>query len=199
MKTQTISRKELAKIYEIVCEGWQKVISKLVLFQSGEEIEVENELILKAYNEADSTQKEMIKKHFKVESNKIQDRLKTWEDIVKYLGISQGFLTGLIELFCRFIGKRASKEELSTIAFWKIRKISEALNEGWKADFSKGNNQYKYYPYFIKDASGGWVVGSSYSCSDFATMGSGFYFKSSELALYAGNQFLDIYKDYLPD
>lgn len=86
-----------------------------------------------------------------------------------------------------------SKDE---IAYRAIKLIAKALNEGWEPDWDD-DDQYKYYPYFE------WSVGSGFSFFDYGCvnshsfLGSRLYFKSSELATYAGKQFISIYNDYL--
>jgi len=201
MKTQSISRADLTKLYGTACDGWKQRIGELALSQSGGTIEVSNDLIYEAYEAANAAQKKMLTKHFEIVSNKITDRIKTWDDVVRELKLDEkkpSFTKSLSELIQKLLGIEKSKEELATIAFWKINKISQALNEGWKPDFTN-YNQYKYYPYFERKKSG-WVLCSD--CFDFidcAFLGSGYFYKTRELAMYAGEQFLDIYKDYLPE
>lgn len=91
-----------------------------------------------------------------------------------------------------------NKQQISQNALAKIQLISEVLNEGININFLD-NKQYKYRPWFERKASG-WVVDScaayGYSGSD---GGFGLYYKSEKLALFAGNTFLDIYIDFLPE
>ena len=188
MKTQKITRKALGEIYLKVCESWQKRIANLVLFQEGKEIEIEEELIQKAYSEADDSQKKLLSKYFAIKSNKIQDRIKTWKDVLKELNKEESDILPYL--------KPKNKNQISQNAFAKIQAISEVLNEGTILDF-KDRNTCKYYPWFERKTSG-WSV--FYSTGGYYSAGAGFgiYYKSSELALYAGNQFLDIYTEYLP-
>ncbi len=190
MKTQKINRSNLKILYDNSCQDWQKIIANLVLFQEGKEIEVEEKLIEKAYNAANSDQKVLLNKYFKIKSNKIIDRVKTWTDVLNELNIKESDILPY--------SNPKTKEQVSQNAFAKIQAISKVLNEGWIANFSD-RNVYKYYPWFEKKASGGWSAGSGLDCLYCAVGGGfGFYYKSSELALYAGNQFLDIYSEYLP-
>jgi hypothetical protein len=79
--------------------------------------------------------------------------------------------------------------------------IAQALNEGWKPDWNDGN-QYKYYPWFEVQASADKPSGFGFSYTyydywySFASVGSRLCFKSRTLALYAGKQFADLYKEY---
>jgi len=141
------------------------------------------------YRTATPEFKQMLETTFGKEffSQKITDRIKTYEDACAELGIS--FLT---------------EKEFSTsglkgdeIILRKIKTITEALNEGWKPDWTNAD-QYKYYPWF-RMSSGGFVFyAASYAYSlAYAGDASRLCFKSSELAEYAGKQFLQLYSDYI--
>lgn len=77
-------------------------------------------------------------------------------------------------------------------AQYKMTVIAEALNDGWKADWSD-ENQRKWFPWFTM-SSGGFVFDATYYDLSYAYAGrtSRLCFKSSELARYAGKQFIDI-------
>jgi len=65
------------------------------------------------------------------------DRIKTFEDACAELELyPEEVLAGFM--------KTASTDE---IAYRKLRIIAEALNEGWKPDWSN-SDEYKYYPWF---------------------------------------------------
>jgi hypothetical protein len=119
---------------------------------------------------------------------KIQDKIKTLKDVYKHLGVNR-------EDVIPFKSPK-NKSQRSTNAKVDIEHISQALNEGWIPDFSN-TSQYKHYPYFQKLVSG-WVVRDYTSGYGFASLGFGFYYKNSDLALYAGKTFLDVYTDYIP-
>src|SRR6185369_16767828 len=121
-------------------------------------------------------------------SQKIQDRVKTWDDVLEILGKDEDAITPY--------KKPKDKRERSINAFAKIQAISEVLNEGWVPDFNN-TSQYKYYPYFQKKSSG-WVLCSYGDYRGYSFLGSGCFYRTSDLALYAGKEFEDIYKDYLP-
>jgi hypothetical protein len=110
------------------------------------------------------------------------------------------------------------------LAYYKLRIICAALNEGWKPDYAD-ENQYKYYPWiFYADEDyvkkhpgekwhklcrvggaatpgsycGSFFVYSNHAFSDsYSNIASRSAYKTRELAIYAGNQFFDIYADYL--
>lgn len=118
-------------------------------------------------------------------SGKITDRIKTFEDACAELELyPEDVIAGFQET--------ASKDE---IAYRKLKIIAKALNEGWKPDWTD-SNQYKYFPWLEYSRSGSCFVCSAavYSASD---VGSRLCFKSKELALYIGEQFIDLYNEYL--
>jgi len=113
---------------------------------------------------------------------KITDRVKSFDDACKIKGIEPESL----------FNKKDTKDE---IAYKKIKVIAEVLNEGWTPDWSN-SNQYKYTPYF--KASGSGFSDCVYArWSTVTGVGSRLCYKSSELAIYAGKQFEDIYNDFL--
>lgn len=81
------------------------------------------------------------------------------------------------------------------IALYKMEVITEALNEGWKADWDN-SDENKYYPYFIMSPSSFAFDGSRCGCAyAFAGGGSRLCYKTRELAEYSAKQFIDIWKD----
>lgn len=113
----------------------------------------------------------------------ITQRVKTFEDACNIIGIDPG----------KFLCPCDTKDEA---AFKKLKVIAKALNEGWQPDWTN-SDQYKYYPWFNMSS------GSGLACDDYdnncshSTVGSRLCFKTSELAEYAGNQFIDLYTDYM--
>ncbi len=81
-----------------------------------------------------------------------------------------------------------------TLAFHKIQNIIKLFNEGWKPDFNNAN-QRKYYPYFVKNASG-WVLFSSYYRSSYSFDEVGFY-QDEDTSNHCARLFLPIYNEYL--
>jgi hypothetical protein len=83
----------------------------------------------------------------------------------------------------------------AVIANYKLDVIQEAVNEGWKPDWTNWD-QDKYFPYFEQSSSG-----SGFSYADYgydltlSAVGSRRVFPSGEVAEYMGNQFLDLYND----
>lgn len=120
-------------------------------------------------------------------SLKLTDTVKTLDDVYTRLNRLKPILSDYY-----FLPEEKQERALNT---QYIDDIAELFNEGWKPDF-KDKNQYKYYNWFERKSSG-WVFDFYYCRSDYSSVGSGFYFKNSELATYCGNQFLDIYSKVL--
>jgi len=185
MKTHKIKKSDLRDIYSKVCQSWQKTILELILFQDTKEIEVENELVLKAYNEADSEQKKLIEKYFKIESNDLFS-VTTYKEVCKRLGIKE--LT--IKDFKEF-----GESSLKQFAFHRIKNLEKFFNGDWKMDW-KDQSQYKYYPYFNITSFGGLVFYVSRYCCDvfYGTVG---FYKNSKTSDHVGKNFKDIYEDLM--
>ena len=87
----------------------------------------------------------------------ITDRVKTYEDACKVLGVEP-----INEQNAKAQGFRSDE-----IARRKLETIAAALNEGWKPDWNN-TDQYKYYPYFYiqENAKGKGSAGLSYATTD---------------------------------
>lgn len=124
----------------------------------------------------------------------ITDRVKTYEDACKVLGVEP-----INEQNAKAQGFRSDE-----IARRKLETIAAALNEGWKPDWNN-TDQYKYYPYFYiqENAKGKGSAGLSYASTTnaatnaYAAIGSRLCFYASRLARYASNQFTDLYEQIL--
>lgn len=178
MKTQNISRKNLQIIFKTsgICEKWQKEITNLALFQEGKEIEVEEELIQKAYSEANSEQKGLLNKYFKIENEELFS-ITTYKEVCKRLKIKE--LT--IKDFVQF-----EEDALKMFCFHRIKNLERLFNGTWKANW-KDKSQYKYYPYFEVNSSGGLGFYGSYYHS--------YYFNSNPN--YTQNTFKNMYRPCL--
>ena len=142
----------------------------------------------------------------------IRDQIKTFEDAKRALGNEHSLVKEWN------LGDNLSPD---LEAFLKMRIIVAALNEGWKPKFTK--DEWRYYPYFYlvtKDeiekmndeersrvvlwsgyhanAYGGIVYANANDDASSADThyGSWLAFKNRDLAIYAGQQFIDIYADF---
>lgn len=117
----------------------------------------------------------------------VTERIKTYEDACRELDIP------LMPERC----KGMTDDEL---AYYSLKVIAKALNEGWEPDWSN-KNQKKWYPWF--KVTGTNHAGLSFSYADaavsytLAPVGSRLCFKTGELAEYAGQQFIKLYEKYL--
>lgn len=143
------------------------------------------------YKSATPEWKEILEETFGKEffSQSIMDRVRTYEDACTELGEEP-----LNEESLRNLG--FTKDE---IVYRKLKTIVRALNEGWVAKVYD-NSEERYYPYFYhnESPSGFAFCGSDfdYSCT-FAGSGSRLCFKTRELSNYAGEQFLDLWKEFI--
>jgi hypothetical protein len=118
-----------------------------------------------------------------VAAGNITDKIKTFEDACKAVGTDPASLEFTI----------GTPDEQ---AYKKIKVIVRALNEGWTPDW-KDDDEWKYYPWFdFSSGSGLSYYGYDNRCSN-SFVGSRLCFKSSELAEYAGKQFIDLYTQFM--
>ena len=118
------------------------------------------------------------------------DRIKTFEEACEKLGIDP---QNTIPDFSMF----PEEHQAAMIAHAKLIIINDALNEGWKPDWTNGKWD-KYYPWFVigSPSGDGFSYGDCGAWNAFSVVGSRLCFKSRELAEYAGETFLQLYKDY---
>lgn len=114
--------------------------------------------------------------------------IKTFEDACNKLGVAVPEFITLDDAY---------GDGKAVIAFQKLIIIARALNDGWIPDW-KNYSQRKYYPWFYMDDASA-VGGFSYTAYDFdlslSLVGSRLCYHSSEIAKYAGSQFLELYRD----
>ncbi len=148
--------------------------------------------VFKAHKEADKKGKELLENLFgkEVLSQKITDRIKTFEDACNKLEVAPDYSFLLAY-------KGTDADMLSAHAYMKLIIIARALNEGWEPDWTD-SSETKYYPWFNNYKPGVGFSRSGYDCwRTYASCGSRLCFKSSELAMYAGTQFIEIYNQFL--
>lgn len=175
-----------------------------------EKIEILRANAINAYNKADETGKKLLKDLFGEETLNFN-----YKDVNSY------------ERACAVIGEEpVDFEELNDtlenngfkplsaheIAYKKLVTIAKALNLGWCpnwADF----DEYKYYPWFdlkkeeapagVGSAGSGVALGvsvltsTSVASASTANCGGALASESREIAIYFGNQFAEIWQDYL--
>lgn len=122
-------------------------------------------------------------------SQKITDRVKTYEDACRELSMNPLDKNKLI-------GFGFTKHD---IAYQKLVTIIKALNEGWVPDVCD-SSVYRWYPWFKTNGSpSSFAFGDSRSDDTIANAGSGsrLCLKSKELSEYCGKQFIDLWKQFI--
>lgn len=177
-------------------------------------IQIQQENVLNAYKNASDEQKELLEHLFGSEVFKpadVRERIKTFADAAKAVGIEDP----------EEWEEQYSDLEPDVLAYFKLRIITKALNEGWEPKFIPG--EYRWAPYFLlytkeeiekmnaetksrvvrrsfsyAGADGGvaFVYAEYVSSFTYSNVGSRLAFKSEELAEYAGKQFTEIYADF---
>ena len=188
-------------------------------------MEVKKENVLAAYETAreacaDSTMK-VLEDLFGKEMFKLKDiteRIKTFEDACKELGEGHPFLRA----YTSWIEHEDLDEQFDILAYFKLRIICAALNEGWKPKFTE--DESRYYPCFwlytqdeinnmdeqekqarhlistgdYETEHAGFAYAYSLDAPSATTtdVGSRLCLKGEALAVYCGKQFIDLWADF---
>lgn len=150
----------------------------------------------------------------------VTERIKTFEDACNELGEAHPLVLQYRFNYNNEGGWNDDGYTSDFESYLKLRIITAALNEGWTPQFTK--DEWRYFPWFILytqeeidhmdedeksrvvyrsyyNASAGGGVACAYANSDasnaVAAIGSRLAFKSRELAIYAGKQFIELYAD----
>lgn len=157
----------------------------------------------------------------KKDERPITERVKTFEDACKELGEDHK----LVQQY-RAIEGTPLMDSIDVVAYFKLRIITAALNEGWVPQFTE--DEERWYPYLVlwfkgelEDKSDEWKdernlqvpvvvgganvgsnVGVSALTSDIDVSfsgtfdGSALVFRKSEIARFAGQQFTELWANY---
>ena len=183
-------------------------------------IQINTDALIKAYKESSNDCKNTLESLFGEEIFKpkdITERIKTFGDACNELGIEHPFVRAY-NLWKNY----GEYNQPDVDAYLKLRIIAAALNEGWEPQFTE--DEWRYFPWFVlytqkgidemdeeqksrlayRSISNAYAYGgvASAGASDdasyaYAYIGSRLAFKSSELAKYAGEQFIEIWADYV--
>lgn len=159
-----------------------------------------------------------------VDNRPITERVKTLEDAIAVLGEDHTLVRQYHLYEQQMNGNEKDMRDLT--AFLKLRIITAALNQDWSPDWTN-SDEWKYYPWFClytedeyndldaddkerccrvvgrsnfhASAYGGLVFAHAGSASSHSSTGNGsrLAFKTRELALYAGKQFVDLWCDFV--
>lgn len=187
-----------------------------------ENLTVSRESILAAYDNADVNGRELLEHLFGAEPfvKNITEQVKTFRDACYVLGDEHPLVKQYQFIEASYINYPITDD---FIAYIKLRIINTALNGGWEPRFTK--DESRYYPWFVlftqkefdqvkgdnensyaavrasSDLSAyvglvyaGACAASSYLDGD---LGSRLVFKTRELAEYAGQQFIELYANFM--
>lgn len=154
---------------------------------------------------------EKLKKQREMLEIPVTERIKTFDDAVEELGIEH-------PLVKQYMAAANGNEPFSrnTIAYMKLLIIAAALNEGWFPNLQiKEKRWYPYYKIYSGDetddifpdsgylfgASCGLAFVNSFTAWSYAAsfISARLAVKSKEISDYFGNQFIDIWAEYLLD
>lgn len=113
-------------------------------------------------------------------------KIKTFEQACKALKLNPKSLPKVEGLH--------KKHKDAIISHYKLIIVAEALNDGWKPNWSD-TNEVKFFPYF-EHKSSGVSFNFSHVSYYFSYVGSRLCYKSRELSDYAGKQFIKLYNTY---
>lgn len=122
-------------------------------------------------------------------SQKITDRVKTYEDACRELSMNPLDENKLMKL-------GLTKHD---IAYQKLVTIAKSLNEGWVPNVCD-NSVYRWYPWFVTNGSPSSFAFCGSACDDArarAGSGSRLCFKNKELSEYCGKQFIELWKQFI--
>jgi hypothetical protein len=127
-----------------------------------------------------------------MDKESIVKKIKTFEDACRFLGLDSKNLP-IVKLL-------PEKDWRSIIAYYKLIVITRALNEEWEPDFSDWE-QYKYWNWFYMadGAAAGFVYAFKYDVPSYTYthVGTRLCFKTRKLAMYAREQFRDLYLEFI--
>ena len=153
----------------------------------------------------------------------VTKRVQTLDDAVRELGDDQPAVKAWRSIKYGYSVSEKDPDTADIMAYVTLRVITEALNEGWKPQFTEGERRwYAWYDFLTKEevegmsdeekeerrvvgrasynagAFGGLVFSYAYNVSavSVTSFGSRLAFKNEELAEYAAKQFGDIYADF---
>ena len=156
-----------------------------------------------------------------VDNRPVTERIKTFEDACNELGEENVLVQAYRTAEFNTSGNQSDVSDV--VAYLKLRVIAEALNEGWKPQFT--HDETRYYPWFYfctqeeidkmdeEKKKKLWLLGgrsligancglacalsgSAWSYSS-ATLSARLAVKSEALAKYFSQQFIDIWADYI--
>ncbi len=116
--------------------------------------------------------------------------IKSFEEACKIKGLDPDLVIPHAQLY-------PEKHRPALVAMAKLFIIAEVLNGDWIPDWDN-DDEWKYYPYFWMDKPGFRFDDSCYAySSSYSTCGSRLCFRTRKLSDYAGETFIDLYRDLM--
>lgn len=186
---------------------------------------ISRENALAAYDNTDANGRELLEHLFGKElfvKKDITERVKTFEDACAVLGDENQFVLLYNVFINEFSVTKHIQSDKDVLTYLKLLIITAALNEGWEPQFTE--DECRYYPVFEfftqselnemsddekgrvvgrafgnSNAVGGFAYAYAYNASSYSSgyNGSRLAFKNSDLADYAGRQFVELYADFV--
>lgn len=154
-------------------------------------LKITSEAVAKAYRKASADGKNMLREMFGSQmplSEDVKDIVKSFNDACALLGIN----TNLPE-----VSALPEKHRRAIRANYKLIIIAEALNDRWVPNWNDAN-ECKYFPWFTVNTAGLGFSTTFYATTyAYATVGSRLCFKNRDLAIYFGQQFIDLWQEAL--
>ena len=186
MKT-TIKKSELKSIYDIACPTWKPIIEKYAQRNPFDiKVEFSEQEIHQMIGACTKEQLPIVKSIFEVVET--HEELKTIEDCINKLTEEDEEIIQLRKLeSIKDLSEHILNNQIAVV-------IIKALNDGWIPDWND-DNQYKYCPWFYLGEGFSYYSYGLYSAD--SCVSSRLCLKSKELAIYAGQQFREIYKKFM--
>ena len=189
-------------------------------------IEFSDEQLVVLYRTGGDEARKAIKEALGDEFSKtipVTSRVQTFDDAMRELGDDHPTVKAWRSIKYGYAVSDTDPETSDIMAYATLRVITEALNEGWKPQFTEGERRwYAWYDFLAKEeveemsdeekkerrvvgranynanAYGGLVFSVAHYVStvSYTYCGSRLAFKNEELAEYAAKQFGDIYADF---
>ncbi|HUM50460.1 MAG TPA: hypothetical protein PK431_01550 [Chitinophagales bacterium] len=152
-------------------------------------LEIEESKAVTAYKNGDQTVKKLLDDLFGDKTFKpVMERIKSFEDALAEVGgnANQNILLSY---------NGVDNEVLVPQAYYKLRIIAKALQEGWQPDWTN-SNEAKWSVWFKYKSGVGFVVFVAYYVNAITGTfcGSRLCFPTSEMARYFGEQFLELHR-----
>ena len=186
MKT-IIKKSELKSIYDIACPTWKPVIEKYAQRNPFDiEVKFSEQEIHQMIGACTREQLPIVKSIFEVVET--HEELKTIKDCINKLTEEDEEIIQLRKLeSIKDLSEYILNNQIAVV-------IIKALNDGWIPDWND-DNQHKYHPWFCLGEDFRYDnYNRSYAYSG---VSSRLCLKSKELAIYAGQQFGEIYKKFM--